>query len=244
MDEITETRHDHHAPKRKRSLAKVLAISSAAAIAAVGVTGTLAAWTDTEWIHGGVTGSPAGTVGTSTFEVQQSTDAAFATWSSQEANPGGAILFTANASALTPGDTTYATLALRTTATSVGGDVTLAAAVAASPLPTGVTVSDTGSLLFDALQLEVATSATTFATCDAATFTAPPTGATVIANGPLSSISGNAAQTLAAAAGSTQYYCFAISLPDAVTLAGIHSPVSDYMGRSVVPAWKFDAISN
>jgi len=54
---------------------------------------------------------------------------------------------------------------------------------------------------------------------------------------------GSASQHLDAAGGSTQHYCFEISLPDPLVPAGGHV-VDDYMGLALVPAWKFDAVSD
>jgi len=238
MEEATESRRDRRSPEPRRRTAKVIAITSAAAVAAIGITGTLAAWNDTEWVHGALSaGGDEPAIGTSTFEVQQNTGTAGA-WVDQETNPGGAIVFSAPASALTPGDTTYAEVALKTTAASVAGDVTLDPAV----LATGITATDPNGLLFAALEVRVATATTAFS-CDATAFDGTQTGLTAIAAGALSSTGGSASQHLDAAGGSTQYYCFEISLPSPLVPASGYA-IDDYMGRSLSPAWKFDAVSD
>ncbi|MGA1836198.1 SipW-dependent-type signal peptide-containing protein [Herbiconiux sp. 11R-BC] len=214
---------------------KVFALAAAGAVLGIGATATLAAWTDTEWVFGG-NGSGGPGIGTSTFEVQQNTTVPLdgAAWVSEDANPGGEITFGAAALALAPGDSVYAPVALRTSATSLAGDVLLQPAVAAA----GVTVNDPGGLLTDALDVRVVTSATAF-TCDATAFSGAPGAPTLIADGPLASTGGSVSQALAAASGSTQFYCFEVTLPDPLVPAP-GSTVDDYMGRTVAPAWVFD----
>lgn len=223
---------------RKRK--KILAISSGALVLGIGITYSLATWTDTEWIWGGL-GGEAG-VGTSTFEVEQNREAgATGSWDQLETNPGGALTFTANAIALTPGDSTYAPVALRTTSNSVAGDVALQPAVAA----TGITINDAGGHLWNAIEQRVATSDTTF-TCDATAFDDTISTITVIGSGALGDpVTQEAApgQGLDAQSGSTQFYCFELTLPSTPTLgAGI--TIDELMGRTIAPAWEFQAASN
>lgn len=211
---------------------KTLAILSAGAVLAIGATYTLASWTDTEWIWGGLSGDA--NVGTSTFEVQQNTDLAVdtAAWTDAEINPGGELIFSVGSLTLSPGDSIYAPVALRTTANSIAGTVVLNAAVAATSIP----VMDTGGLLWDAIEQRVVTSSTAF-TCDATAFTAGTPN--IITAGALGIAAEPApGQTLSATSGSTQYYCFELTLP--ASEAGN----SALQGRTIAPAWQFLATSS
>src|SRR5690554_4082889 len=97
---------------------------------ALGVAGlvTLAAWNDNEWVFGGTSADGGDGVGTSEFDVVQNawtgatapTTAGFASF---EANPGDELTFNVNPTGLTPGDTIYAPVALKTTATSIAGEL-------------------------------------------------------------------------------------------------------------------------
>lgn len=222
---------------RSSTRRKVFAIAAGGAALGLGVTATLAAWTDTEWVFGGDgTGGPG--IGTSTFSVEQNTVAPFAaaTWTDEPDNPGGEIVFGPDAVNLAPGDAVYAAVALRTAPDSIAGTLALQPAVGAA----GIAANDPSGLLFAALEVRVATADAVF-TCDGAAF-APASTAALIADGPLSTTGGSATQGLDAAAGSTQFYCFEISLPDTLTLAP-GTTIDDYMGLTAAPAWEFQAES-
>lgn len=230
---------------RRTTRRKVFAITAGAAALGLGVTATLAAWTDTEWVFGGDgTGEPG--IGTSTFSVQQNTVAPFAagTWADEPDNPGGEIVFEAtglDAGSLEPGNSVYAAFALRTAPGSVAGTVDLQPAVPG----TGIgdpTVDDPAGLLFDALEVRVVTDDLPIAVCDAGAFSGAPGAPTLIASGALGGAGGTVVQSLAAAAGSTQYYCFEVTLPDPLVLAA-GTTLDDDMGLSVAPAWEFQAES-
>lgn len=216
---------------------KVFALAAAGAVLGIGATATLAAWTDTEWVFGGDGTGGAG-IGTSTFEVLQNTVAPFtdaADFVNEDGNPGGEITFGIDALALSPGDAVYAAVALQTSDSSLGGDVLLQPAVPAD----GITQNDPDGLLFGALDVRVATDDAAF-TCDVAAFAGAPGGATVIADGALDGTGGSAEQALAAEAGSTQFYCFEVSLPDTLTPAAGFT-LDDYMGLTFAPAWEFES---
>ncbi len=220
--------------QRRDTRRKVVAILAGGAALGLGVSASLAAWTDTEWIFGGdSTGGPG--IGTSSFSVQQNTVAPFGagTWTDEADNPGGEIVFGPDALSLTPGDAVFANVALRTSADSVEGDVTLAAAVPAA----GIVTDDPAGLLFGALGVRVVTDDAAF-TCDATAFSGAPGAPTLIADGALATTGGSTAQALAAAAGSVQYYCFEIELDAAFTPAP-GSTTEDYQGLSIAPAWEF-----
>lgn len=216
---------------------KIAAIAAGALVVGLGATYTLATWNDSEWVWGGADGGPG--VGTGVFEVVQNTTAPFddtaGGWADREANPGGELTFTAGALSLSPGDTVYAPVALRTAEDSAGATVTLQSAVAAS----GVTVEDDLGALWNAITVSVYTeqvdapAVNPANACDAASIAdwgSPIAGVTSLTT------AASASQTLAADEGSTQHYCFALTLP-----AG--SPDS-LQGRTIAPAWEFRSTSN
>lgn len=233
-----------HTKQRKISTrGKVFAILSAGLVLGVGATMTLASWTDTEWAFGG-NGADAPGVGTSSFSVEQHAGAgtsagvnALTGFANFTTNPGDPMTFSPGALALTPGDTTYAPVALRTTTDSIQGALQLQAAVPATNLATPAV--DPGSLLFDALTVQVATFTTTGAdttapSCDAAGF-ATYTPIVMTGTG-LGAVPATGTQAVAAAGGSTVHYCFQITLP-------ANAPAT-LEGRTAAPAWLFDAVSN
>jgi hypothetical protein len=214
-----------------------MAFAAGGALIVGGLGYTLASWTDTEWVWGGNGDGGGPGVGTSTFKVEQNVTAPYTDsgFTQSETNPGQGLTFTANAISLSPGDATYAAVALRTASGSVAGDVALEPAVPAS----GIAAVDSGDTLWDALHVRVATISTT-ATCSQASFQDP---AAIIADGPLASTAGTASETLAADSGSTEVYCFEVSLPAAPTLPnGV--ALADLQGRTVAPAWQFSAESD
>ncbi len=213
---------------------KVAAIAAGALVVGIGATYTLASWTDSEWVWGGAAGGTPG-VGTSSFEVEQSVDGG-TTWTNDLASPGGLLSFTTGALALTPGDTTYAPVSLRTQSGSVAGSTTLKAAVANSA------VTGTSTDLWDAIRVTVYTSNAASAPACSSTNTSMTgwTSITGLANVILGTDAG-AAQSLpagtdAATAGAQQHYCFALTLP-----AG--SP-DTLQGAKIAPVWKFDSTSS
>lgn len=214
---------------------KVAAIAAAAIVVGVGATYTLASWNDSEWVWGGADGDPG--LGTSSFEVQQNTTAPYgddaASWVDEEENSGGSLTFSPGALALTPGDTVFAPVALRTTADSVAADVTLQGAVAAAGAP----APQNDQALFDAVRVSVYTVAGTAPATACMTGFESTGWTTVLTDQPLTTLA-TAAQSLAAAAGSTQHYCFAITLPQATADADL------LQGLAISPAWEFSSVSS
>lgn len=210
---------------------KIAALTAGVLVVGLGATYTLASWNDSEWVWGGANGDPG--IGTDIFEVQQDTTAPFVgpgTFDDFETNPGDELTFSTGALSLSPGDTTFAPVALRTTATSVAGTVTLQAAVAAD----SITVLDASDLLWNAIRVSVYTAkaATPPSACTTGFVT---TGWTpVVTDVPLATVA-TVTQALDAAASSTQHYCFAVTLP-----AG--SP-DTLQGRTIAPAWEFASVS-
>lgn len=212
---------------RSRRNRKIAAIAAGALVVGVGVTYTLATWTDSEWVWGGADGDAG--IGTSTFEVQQDTSSPFAApgeFDDFETNPGDELAFSPGALALSPGDTVYAPVALRTTAASLAGDVELQGAIAAAE----IAIEDDGALLWNAVRVTVYTApgATPPSACTSAF--EPTEWDTIVSNAPLGTTA-NGEQRLAAEAGSIQHYCFALTLP-------ADSPDA-LQGRTIAPAWEF-----
>lgn len=213
-----------------RNTRKIAAIAAGALVLGLGATYTLATWSDSEWIWGGANGEAG--IGSSTFEVEQSVNGG-TDWTNDLASPGGSLVFAPNALQLTPGDTTYAPVSLRTQAGSMAGDVTLKAAVPNSA------ITGTSTALWSAVRVSVYTS-------DAAT--APACSAAAI--GSWTAVSGlsnvelgtNATGTqrvnkgaTSADPGAAQHYCFAITLPTG-------SP-DTLQGTKIAPVWQFDSVS-
>ncbi|PPF53406.1 acyl-CoA dehydrogenase [Clavibacter michiganensis] len=212
---------------------KTMAFLSGGLVLGLGITATLAAWTDSEWVFGGNADGTGPGLGTSTFEVEQNVSSPYlpAEFAQDETNPGQDLTFTAGALALTPGTSVYAPVALRTVAGSVAGTVVLQDSEPA--VGVGLEADDADDALLGALTLRVAVSATA-TTCDAAAFA---TGA-LVTSGPLATAAGTGSQTLDASGGNTQFYCFEITLPAAPTLpTGV--TLDDLQGRTVTPAWEF-----
>lgn len=218
--------------------AKIMAILAGGLVIGVGGSFTLASWTDSEWVFAGDgTGGPG--VGTSTFEVQQdASNPPAGTFNDFETNPGDALSFGIGALALSPGTTTYAPVALRTTSASIGGTLDLKAAVAATGITATVpaVLDGPGTGLWNALTLQVVVDDAPY-TCDAAAMSAKTP---VVAAGSTLSTAGAVTRTLDAASGNTQYYCFAVTLP----VPGTPGAFDSLQGHVVAPAWEFAATSN
>lgn len=213
---------------RSRRTRKIAAIAAGTLVVGVGATYTLATWTDSEWVWGGAAGDAPG-IGTSIFEVQQDTSSPFTgpgSFADFETNPGDVLVFSTGALALSPGDTVYAPVALRTTTASSAGNVELQGAVNA----TGIDFQDDDEELWDAVRVTVhtATGDTPPSAC-APDFDAAGWG-TIVSGAELATVA-DSGQGLEAAAASTQHYCFALTLP-----AGSSS---DLQGRTIAPAWEF-----
>jgi predicted ribosomally synthesized peptide with SipW-like signal peptide len=223
---------------------KTFALLAGGLVLGLGATATLAAWNDSEWVFGGNAAGTGPGVGTSTFEVEQNTASPYvaAGFAQFETNPGDALIFGLDALALTPGDAVYAPVALRTVDESIAGDLTLQAAVPATTtgFASATPVNDPDGVLMAALDLRVSVLADEAVACDADAFT--EAGAVTIADGPLATTGGNAAQPLDADSGNVQHYCFEITLPETPVLP-VGSTIDDLQGRSIAPAWEFTAES-
>ena len=230
---------------KESTRAKVLAIAAAGLVVGVGGTVTLAAWVDNEWVYGGSGGDEPG-VGTSEFIVEQNRSTPYVnelgSWQEFPENPGGELVFTGDDPlALTPGDSTYSRVSLRTTVDSISGNVQLEGAVPAD----GVTVDDPDGLLWDSIVVQVGVvevdDALPAPVCDAQFFV----GADFISTGSLSDPFPNDIP-IDAAGSSYLHWCFELTLPDIEDLEetlpdGVE--VADLMGRTIAPAWLFQSES-
>lgn len=231
-----------------RKSRKLAAVAAGALVVGLGATYTLATWNDSEWVWGGADGAPG--VGTDTFEVVQNTTVPFSNdgtnWVNEEENPGGELTFTTGALNLSPGDTIYAPVALRTTDTSVAADtVTLQAAVAAD----GITVNDPDGDLWKSIEVKVYTEnvgedeGPTNA-CDAASIGDWGTPIAGVATLDTAATPVTGVQSLLAAAGDTQHYCFELHLPATLQSGLTAESIDDLQGRTIAPAWEFVSLSD
>ena len=207
---------------------KVVALAAAGLVLLSGATVTsLAAWTDTEWVNGGVATLPG--LGAATFDVQQNvTNGASTGWSSQETSPGGVVNFGAAASGLTPNTSVYGFVRLRTVVNSLAGTLTLQHETDTS-----------GSAFLSALQygawLKPAGS-----TCTSANYN---TGTELVPDG--SSLTKDSTVPFILAAGTStlpgteQVVCFKVTFP------ALTDPSDKTLqGALGDPIWQFSAVSN
>ena len=213
-------------PKQRRGLA----LAAGGLVLAIGATvTTLAAWQDHEYVWSGTGDTNSTGLTSSTFDVQQNTsavdDANFV--DHESATDLGQLNFSVNAGALTPGDTVYAFMQLRTVTGSRGGTLTLSPATAA-PANALATALTYGSR-----------SGATRADCTAAGYAGNGTVLVPVGSA-LTTGSGSTAFTLGAATGAAPGasvgLCFAVTLP-----AGTSRSVG---GLTTQPVWHFDATSN
>ena len=228
------------AQKKTQRGRKAVAIAAVTGVLGVGVYTTLASWTDNEWVVAGFDSDGDGTpdIGTSTFEVQQNRTQQAAdagAWQDRETNLEAGDLEFTTAVTLSPGTTLYAPVALRTVTDSLAGTVTLEAPEAWQ----GASATDPDGALWNALTYSVRTSSTATA-CDESTW--GTFGTDVATDVPFTAPLTAPEQTLAADAGSVQYYCFAITLPEEPVLPP-GAEVDVLQGRVVHPAWNFAATS-
>ncbi|NHI17813.1 acyl-CoA dehydrogenase [Microbacterium excoecariae] len=228
-------------PSRSRRSAKVVAIVSASALAAVGGLFSLAAWTDTEWITSALQDDSGTNIETSSFEVVQRAypaageAGAYADFDHYESADGADVVTFSDLS-LTPTEPTYGLVGMTTEAGSIAGALELQPAVNAFD-----PASTAQAALFAATDITVWTWSEADATpefgCDAAT--AAQAGVTEIAAGDLGTSGATATQSLSADTGAYQYYCFEL-----VFTMPAGEDEEDYMGVELRPAWEFDGLSS
>lgn len=96
-----------------------LVFGSGATVTSLAATG----WSDLEWVSGGVAGGPG--FNTSIFNVNQNATDLDTAWGDFQASPGNVMSFSVPTAGLSPGQTVYAFVRLRTVANSLGGDLEL-----------------------------------------------------------------------------------------------------------------------
>lgn len=204
----------HHrtaTPRRAGRYTRTRAALAAALVLGVGTSLTLAAWSDDEF--------GTATFAASTFAVESQT--VTSTWAAHEAGNPATLAF--NAVAMSPSLSQYATIDIRTTAsTNIGGSVALTSTSAA-----------TGTLLpqleYRVVVIPVATA------CNAAAFTSGtvPAYTTTLAVG---TATPTASGALSAAAGSTVRFCFDVRVK-------ANAP-SSAQGGTASATWQFTSTSS
>jgi len=206
----------------RRTKAMALGAAGIVLVAGIGVT-SVAFWQDKEFVTGGVNG-----IGASTFDVEQNVAPVATTtgWTTNLPNPGGTVNFGALASKLTPGDTVYGGVRLRTVAGSLAAaNVTLNSLVTTG----GGGVAD--SLTYGARLLASGTD------CSSSSYAA---GTAITAtDADAMSANGTTPFTLVAdganTAGAERTVCFKIAM-------SASAPTSS-QGQKVTAVWRFDANS-
>lgn len=214
------------AARRAATRDKVLALGAAGLVLVAGsVAASFAAWSDIEWIAGGVD-TTAG-VTTSTFEVEQLAESD-ADWGDYETQGTPNVVdFGAAAATLTPGDTVYGYVLLRTKVDSLGGDLSLAADTTVAPDSLSAALTYGARVMPDA------------STCDAADYASA--GTELVAADSALTVGGASTFALAPATatdpGASRAVCFAITFP--ASFAADDS----LQGETASPVWHFDAVS-
>lgn len=182
---VSDTRKAMREGRRLRSR-RVRAVLAGGLVFGVGATMTLAAWNDSEY------GSTTFTAGR--FDIVGAVDGT--TFTSHPVGAPAALSFSAPFSAMVPGSTVYALFSVRTANPSVTGSLQLS------------TTSTTGTGLGSYLRYGVRTIAGT--ACNGTTY---PAGTSVVPDNSTMATGGTSTQAVAANAGSTVNYCFAVTLP-------------------------------
>jgi hypothetical protein len=209
---------------------KVAALAAAGLVLFSGATVTsLASWTDTEWVNGGVSTLPG--VAASKFDVEQNvTSSAGLNWTNGVASPGGTVDFGALAAKLTPGTSVVGYVRLRVITGSIGGTVLLDHGTSSG------SAAFLSALRFGAWLHPDPT------TCTAALYNA--VGYTqLVADG--SAIGADSAVPFTLVAGATgnpgteQTVCFHLAFPS------LSDPTDKSLqGLAADPVWQFNATSN
>jgi predicted ribosomally synthesized peptide with SipW-like signal peptide len=205
-----------HRRRRQRSR-RIRAVLAAGLVLGIGTVATLAAWTDTENARGSFASSVFGT---------ESQSAGSPTYTSNTTAPGATLTFAATA--MSPGTSFHAWLNIRTTtASTVGGTVSLASATAAGDLGP--------ALQYRAVRM---TAATPTATCNAATFTTGTPAFVAGASGTYlsaSQVPATPVATTIGAGGAEVGFCIEVRIaPGAADI---------FQGRTGTVTWGFTAAS-
>jgi hypothetical protein len=209
---------------------KFVALLAAGLVLFSGATVTsLAAWTDTEWVNGGVSTLPGVTA--SKFDVEQNVTADPTNlWTTDLASPGGTVAFGPIASKLTPGTSVLGFVRLRVVTDSVGGTLLL------------VHGASTGSAAFLGALRYGAWLHPDASTCTPGQYNGAGFSQLVADGSTIGTDSATPFILLAGATGSPgaeQTVCFRLTFP----------PLSDptdksLQGLAADPVWQFNATSN
>ena len=205
-----------HVASRRRRATRWRAVLAGGLVLGAGATATLAAWNDAE--------VATGAFASSVFDLQ-SQSAGSPTYADHAAPPGASLTF--NATAMSPGVSSYAWLNVRTTpASTVAGTVTL-------------TALDRSGTLAPALEYRAVrtVSANPTSACNAGAFAAP---SVFIVGGtstwvPLSTAPPAAVSNAIGAAGAAIGFCF-----DVRVLAGA---ANSFQGQAASATWTFTGTS-
>ena len=209
---------------------KAVALAAAGVVLLSGATVTsLAAWTDTEWVNGGVGTLPS--VAASTFDVEQNvTTSPTANWTTNLATPGGTVDFGSQAGELTPGTSVVGFVRLRTVTDSLAGTLQLVHGVSS------------GSAAFLAALRFGAWLEPDPSTCTAGAYNGVQS-VNLVPDG--STIGTDSGATFVLAAGDTtdpgveQTVCFRLTFPP------LGDPTDKSLqGQLADPVWRFNATSN
>jgi len=202
--------------RKRRRTRRVRAVLAAGLVLGIGTAATLAAWTDTE--------NATGSFGASIFGTES--ESAATPWGSHTSSPGASLTF--NAAAMSPGNSYYAWMNVRTTTNSnVGGTVTLTGALGSGAVAP--------ALQYRAVRITAPASATT---CNSGAFA---TGTPVfIAGGTgtylgLSALPATPVPSSIGAAGAALGYCFEVRMPSGTA--------NSFQGATGTATWTFTATS-
>jgi predicted ribosomally synthesized peptide with SipW-like signal peptide len=208
---------------------KVVALGAAGLVLLSGATVTsLAAWSDTEWVNGGVM-TPG--VSASTFDVEQNVgNDPTGVWTTNQATPGGTVDFGTEAAKLTPGTSVVGFVRLRTVTGSDAGTLTL------------VHGTSSGSPAFlSALRFGAWLMPTT-STCTTTDYNGPAS-TQLVPDGSVIGTDSTTTFVLAAGdatdPGTEQTVCFRLTFPPLAV-----STDKSLQGQAADPVWQFNATSN
>jgi predicted ribosomally synthesized peptide with SipW-like signal peptide len=209
---------------------KVVALAAAGLVLLSGATVTsLAAWTDTEWVNGGVQTLPGVTA--STFDVEQNVgNDPTGVWTTNLASPGGAVSFGPAAAKLTPGTSVVGFVRLRTVTDSMAGTLTLVHGTSTGSAPF------LGALRYGAWLMSSP------ATCTATDYDVLPAVELVPDGSPIGTDSTTPFVLAAGDAtdpGTEQTVCFRLTFPPLAVASD-----KSLQGQAADPVWQFNAVSN
>jgi hypothetical protein len=208
---------------------KIVALGASGLVLFSGATVTsLAAWTDTEWVNGGVSTLPG--VTSSLFDVEQNVTGNSTSWTTDLASPGATVNFGTQAAELTPNTSVVGFVRLRVIANSTGGTLSLNPGVSTGSAPF------LADLTYGAWLVPSYTDCTAGGYDGAGTTNLVPDGSalTTAAVPTFTLLAGSGG-----APGPEQAVCFRLEFPALTNPAD-----KSLQGLSADPIWQFNATSN